>query len=306
MKSKIVLVTGGLGFIGSNLVDELVKNNHKVYVIDNLSTGSLENSNSNANYEFFSLSDEFMLSNIIDQIKPNWVFHLSALPRIQPSFDDPILHDENNVRNTLKLINALKNRNIESFVNSSSSSVYGNPLNFPTNEFEPINPLSPYSLQKYTSEFYIKILCNTYKIPATNLRYFNPYGNRSFNPKNPMNAYSSVIGIFLNNYKMNAPLKIYGSGNQSRDFIHVNDVAKANLCVASNINISNGKVYNVGYGKTYKIKDIANFISNEIIYEEERTGEANTTWADISSLQKLGWNPEIDVFDYLKNELNLK
>jgi UDP-glucose 4-epimerase len=304
MQKRNVLVTGGLGFIGSNLVDELISNNHKVYVIDNLVTGSKNYSNSNAEYDLFDLTNESKLFKLVNMIKPSWVFHLAALPRIQPSFEDPITHDDNNIRNTLKLINVIKSFNIEALVNSSSSSIYGNPENFPTSENENINPLSPYALQKYTSEYYIKILCNFYKIPATSLRYFNPYGNRSFNPENPLNAYSSVIGIFLNKKYTNKPLTVFGNGEQSRDFVHVNDVAKANICVAENIKISNNNSYNVGYGSTHKIIDIAKYISNNIDYKPERTGEAQITWANISKLQTLGWSPKIDVFDYLSNELS--
>lgn len=304
MQKKITLVTGGLGFIGSNLVDELITNNHKVFVIDNLITGSKSYSNNKAEYDFFDLANESKLFSLVNKIKPNWVFHLAALPRIQPSFEDPIIHDDNNIRNTLKLINALKNFKIEALVNSSSSSIYGNPKNFPTSENENINPLSPYALQKYTSEYYVKILCNFYKIPATSLRYFNPYGNRSFNPENPLNAYSSVIGIFLNKKLSNKPLTIFGKGEQSRDFIHVKDVARANICVAEKIDISNNNCYNVGYGITHKIIDIAKYISNSIEFNNERTGEAEMTWADISKLQNLGWTPKIDVFDYLENEIN--
>jgi UDP-glucose 4-epimerase len=305
MSNKICLVTGGLGFIGSHLVDLLISKGHKVTVVDNLSTGNRSYANLKALYEFFDIGDEAKLSNLIKKLQPNWVFHLAALPRIQPSFEDPILHDEHNVRNSIKLITLLaKYSQVEAFVNSSSSSVYGNPLITPTPETDHIDPLSPYALQKFSSEYYVKILCKELKIPAISLRYFNPYGPRSFNNNNPLNAYSSVVGIFLNRAKMGQPLIIFGDGEQSRDFIHVNDVAFANYYVARNIHESEYNVFNVGFGKTFKVLDIAKKISHNIIFQKERHGEARITWADTSKLNAIGWRPTITVFDFIEKEMN--
>lgn len=302
--SKICLVTGGLGFIGSNLVDKLIQDGNIVYVIDNLSTGSFENANDKANYEIFCISDKEKLKNTISKIKPHWVFHLAALPRIQPSFDDPILHDEHNVRNTLKLLEICqKQTSIQAFINSSSSSIYGNPLNFPTSEDERVFPLSPYALQKYTSEFYIKILSQGANFPSLSLRYFNPYGHRSFNPNNPLNAYSSVVGIFLNKKEENKPLLVFGDGEQSRDFIHVSDVVSANIFCANNIEKLKHDAYNVGFGETIKIIEVANIISDNIRFERERPGEATITWADINKLKNAGWNPKIHLKEYLKDKI---
>jgi len=302
--SKICLVTGGLGFIGSNLVDKLIKDENIVYVIDNLSTGTWDNANDKAKYEIFCISDIEKLRNTISKIKPQWVFHLAALPRIQPSFEDPILHDEHNVRNTLKLLEICQTeQSIEAFINSSSSSIYGNPTHFPTNEDERVYPLSPYALQKYTSEFYIKILSQTNNFPSLSLRYFNPYGERSFNPKNSLNAYSSVVGIFLNKFLENKPLLIYGNGEQSRDFIHVSDVVYANIFCAINIEKLKHDSYNVGFGETLKIIDVAKIISDNIIFEKERPGEATMTWADIKKLTSAGWKPKVPLKKYLKEQL---
>jgi UDP-glucose 4-epimerase len=302
--SKICLVTGGLGFIGSNLVDKLINDDNIVYVVDNLSTGSWENANDKAIYEIFCISNKEKLQNIISKIKPHWVFHLAALPRIQPSFEDPILHDEHNVRNTLKLLDICqKQSSIQAFINSSSSSIYGNPLHFPTSEDERVFPLSPYALQKYTSEFYIKILSQGTNFPSLSLRYFNPYGDRSFNPKNPLNAYSSVVGIFLNKKEENKPLLVFGNGEQSRDFIHVSDVVSANIFCAINIEKLKHEAYNVGFGETIKIVEVANIISGNIIFERERPGEASITWADINKLKNAGWSPKVHLKEYLKDRI---
>ena len=302
--SKTCLVTGGLGFIGSNLVDKLIKDGNIVYVIDNLSTGTWDNSNENAKYEIFCISDIDKLRNTISKIKPQWVFHLAALPRIQPSFEDPILHDEHNVRNTLKLLEVCQEqKSIEAFINSSSSSIYGNPTRFPTTEEERVYPLSPYALQKYTSEFYIKILSQKNNFPSLSLRYFNPYGDRSFNTKNPLNAYSSVVGIFLNKKAENKPLSVFGNGEQSRDFIHVSDVVSANIFCAINIDKLKHEAYNIGFGETLKIIEIAKIISDNIVFEKERPGEANMTWANISKLTSAGWRPKILLKEYLIEQL---
>ena len=188
------LVTGGCGFIGSHLVDLLSENNCEVLVIDDLSTGSKKNINKNAKYLYKNIiqcsEEEFL------EFSPDYLFHLAALPRIQPSFENPVLHDEVNVRASLYLFGITKRLNLKAFVYSSSSACYGDPLEFPTSEDAVINPLSPYALQKYTSERYLHILGIHYKVPVVSLRYFNVYGPRSFNPQNSYNAYSSVVGIF--------------------------------------------------------------------------------------------------------------
>lgn len=243
------IVTGGLGFIGSYVVDKLIEKGHTVFVIDNLSTGSMSNQNSNATYEIKDILDNSFLFPFFKSINPDWVFHLAALPRIQPSFDDPVLHDEVNVRGTLNVLESVKNINIKALVFSSSSAIYGTPVEFPTTENAAIDPLSPYALQKYAAERYLHILCLRNKIPVVSLRYFNPYGKRSFNPKNPFNAYTSVVGIFANQKKNSLPITVTGDGLQERDFIHVKDVAEANVLVAEKIQHTNQKVYNVGYGE---------------------------------------------------------
>jgi len=285
------IVTGGLGFIGSSLVDELIENGHIVYVIDNLSTGSLDYQNEKANYEIKDILDRTFLFSFFEQIKPDWVFHLAALPRIQPSFDDPIQHDEVNVRGSINVIDAVKNIGIKALVFSSSSAIYGTPTEFPTSEKAAINPLSPYALQKYAAERYIHILANRLTLPVVSLRYFNPYGPRSFNKKNPFNAYTSVVGIFANQFKNNLPITITGDGLQERDFIHVRDVASANILVAEKIEITNQNVYNVGYGEKISILELGKMFGNNYVFLPEREGEARITHANISELQKLGWNP---------------
>ncbi|KPJ55325.1 hypothetical protein AMJ47_00420 [Parcubacteria bacterium DG_72] len=293
------IVTGGAGFIGSNLVDLLIEKGFQVVVIDNLETGKKENINPQA---------KFIKEDIVnfEKIKPlfegvDYVFHLAALPRIQPSFSDPLYHEKANVIGTINCLLACKGKNIKKFVFSASSACYGNPKELPTTEKAEIDCLCPYALQKYAAEQYCLILGKRYNIPVNSLRYFNVYGPRSFNEKNPFNAYSSVIGIFENQKKKGQKLTITGDGEQSRDFIHVGDVALANLLAAQS-DLLYG-LYNVGFGKPYTINQIAKMYNTEYIYIPERKGEARITHANIEKIKKeLGWKPVISIEDYVRRE----
>lgn len=296
------IVTGGLGFIGSHLVDLLIRKGHSVHVIDNLSTGSMDNKNTNAEYKIESILKLDFLIPYFKHINPDWVFHLAALPRIQPSFDHPEDHDDANVRGSLNILTAVKNISIKALVYSSSSAVYGTPEEVPTTESAMINPLSPYALQKYTAERYLHILALRNNIPVVSLRYFNPYGPRSFNPNNPFNAYTSVIGIFGNQVRNGTALTVTGNGSQERDFIHVSDVAEANILVAEKIEETNQNVFNVGSGKTISILKLAKLFNTEYIFIPERNGEARITHADIGKLNKLGWFPKYSLEESIKNK----
>lgn len=296
------LVTGGAGFIGSNLVDFLISNGKEVIIIDDLSTGKKENVNPEATFIQEDIVNLEKIKPLFDDV--DFVFHLAALPRIQPSFDDPIEHEEANVIGTINCLLACKGRKrIKKFIFAGSSAIYGNPDELPTSEGAKINCLNPYSLQKYIAEQYCLILGKEYRIPVISLRYFNPYGPRSFNPKNPFNAYSSVIGIFENKRKERKPLTITGNGEQSRDFVHVQDLAKAHLLAAES-NYSD-KIYNIGFGKSYTVNQIAEMFKADYVYIPERKGEAIITLANINKIKKeLNWTPEIKVEDYIKKIIN--
>lgn len=283
------IVTGGCGFIGSHVVDLLIAKGLDVTVVDNLSTGRRENGNPNAHYV---LQDVAAISqDLLHQ--QDYVFHLAALPRIQPSFDAPQEHEIANVMTTIELLTKLKGSpRLKKLVVSSSSAIYGNPTALPTPETCPIAPLSPYALQKYATEQYALLLGLRYGIPVIALRYFNAYGPRSFNPANPQNAYSSVIGIFAQQAKGTGMLTITGDGSQTRDFVHVRDIARANLLAAYSA-IKN-EAYNVGTGHSYSILEIAQSFEANITFIPPRKGEALTTWADISSIRRdLQWSPKI-------------
>jgi UDP-glucose 4-epimerase len=291
------LVTGGLGFIGSNIVDFLIERGWDITVVDNLSTGSDSYRNSKAKY---LIKDVYKLT--LDEVSDfEYVFHLAALPRIQPSFDEPEEHEQANVMITIHLLQLLKqNKKLKKLVYSASSSCYGNPENYPTTESEPIKPLNPYALQKYASEQYCLILGERFNIPVNTLRYFNAYGPRSFNPNNPQNAYSSVVGIFNNQKRGGKPLTITGNGSQRRDFVHVSDIANANYLAA--MSEIKGEYFNIGFGTCYSVLEIAQMFDSPYEFIPERKGEALITHASISKAKELiGWQPRIGILKGIKS-----
>jgi UDP-glucose 4-epimerase len=286
------LVTGGAGFIGSHVADFLLAHGFDVVVLDNLSTGRRENVHPQATFVQADITRYEQLEQYCRDC--DYLFHLAALPRIQPSFEDPVGHDRVNVHGTLNLLLACRNTRLKKFVYSSSSAVYGTPDIVPTAEDAPIRCENPYALHKYAAEQYCLMLGKRYGIPVVSLRYFNVYGPRSYNPEDMFNAYSPVIGIFLHRAANHQPLSITGDGKQSRDFIHVADIAAANLAAARSM--QTGEVYNVGFGRTYAILDIARRIAQDYEFVPERPGEARRTLADIGKIKrKLGWQPQIDL-----------
>jgi UDP-glucose 4-epimerase len=285
-------VTGGAGFIGSHVADYLIEQGFDVVILDNLSTGRRENINPKAT---FFQADITKYDQIKDHCRDcDYLFHLAALPRIQPSFDDPLMHDTVNIHGTLNLLEACKNTRLKKFVYSSSSALYGTPDVVPTDEEAKIHCDNPYALHKFAAEQYCLMLGKRFGIPVVSLRYFNAYGTRSYNPEDTFNAYSPVIGIFLHRAASGRRLLITGDGRQSRDFIHVVDIATANLAVA--ISERTGRVYNVGFGRAYTIEEIARRISDNYEFIPERPGEARRTLANIDKIKReIGWRPEIDL-----------
>ncbi len=295
------IVTGGAGFIGSHVVDHLINQGNEVKVIDNLSSGSELNINPKAEFAKHDLSDnELSLSDIIKGF--DGVFHLAALPRIQPSFNQPMEHHKNNIDSILNLLMAMRDAGIPRIVISSSSSCYGNAESYPTDETEKISLENPYALQKYSAEQYGLIFGKFWGIQVISLRYFNVYGPRSFNPEDRFNSYSSVIGIFNYKHKNNEKIEVTGDGNQQRDFVHAFDVARANeLAMNSKVD---GDFFNVGFGKAYSINEVANIFSDQVEHIPERTGEAHITLADVAKIKKsLGWEPTISLEKALKEDL---
>ncbi|MCA6362430.1 MAG: NAD-dependent epimerase/dehydratase family protein [Bacteroidetes bacterium] len=299
-----VLITGVAGFIGSNLLDVLLaETNWQIDGIDNLSTGTKANiAHALGNPRFtFTEADLATLTTLQPYTK---VFHLAALPRIQPSFEYIGEHITANVTRAMHLVELMiKENHYPRLIYSGSSAIYGTPDHIPTTENESVKCLSPYAFQKYEVEKYLEILAERYPLNYVTLRYFNPYGPRSFNPANAFNAYSSVIGIFLNRHKNGQALLVTGNGTQRRDFIHVHDLALANLAAATHPHKLN-TAFNVGFGDTFAVLDVAKMISDNIEFIAKREGEADVTYADTAKAREiLGWQPRYKLSDYLKNEL---
>lgn len=298
------LVTGVAGFIGSNLLDYLIEHTDwEITGYDNLSTGNLKNIQHQLSSSRFSFNEK-NISNITSLKEYTYVFHLAALPRIQPSFEFVTQHINENLTVTMHLVELMiKEQYFPKFIFSSSSAIYGTPKNIPTAEDELIDCLSPYAFQKYEVEKYLELLSTRYPLNYVCLRYFNPYGPRSFNPENKFNAYSSVVGIFLYRKQNNLPLLVTGDGGQQRDFIHVYDLAKANYLSAIHPErINTG--FNIGNGSTLSVLELAKKISTEIEFIPKREGEAEITFADVSKARKaLGWAPSHAIEDFLQQTL---
>lgn len=292
------VVTGGAGFIGSHIVDLLLAEGMEVLVIDNLSTGQKKNVSSGAKLVKADITNFKEIAPYFRNV--DFVFHAAAWPRLQPSFEQPVEHEETNVIGTINCLLACRGKKIKKFVYSSSSSVYGNPKELPTSEEAPINCLNPYALQKYAAEQYCLILGKRYGLPVIALRYSNNYGPRSFNPKNPFNAYSSVIGIFENQRKEGKPLTITGDGEQKRDFVYVKDVARANILAA--FSKYKGRVYNISFGKCYSINQVAKMFNAQYKYVPARQEEARVVWLKTDKAnEELRWVPRVGVLDYVKS-----
>lgn len=297
------LVTGGAGFIGSNLVDELVKRGDQVIIIDNLTTGKKENINPAA--EFYQAD----IRNLA-QIKPlfagaEYVFHLAAFPRVQPSIEDPLTANDINLNGTLNVLAAARAAGVKKVIYSASSSAYGNQEKMPLTEEMPARPLSPYGLQKYVGELYCRLFSEIYNLPTVSLRYFNVYGKRQA----VEGAYCLVMGIFVRQRLAGEPLTIVGDGEQRRDFTSVIDVVQANILAAESDKAGKGEVINIGRGSSYSVNELARLIGGPTVNLPPRL-EPKETLADNSLAKKLlGWEPKVDLPDWLeeyKKEMGLK
>ncbi len=282
-----ILVTGGAGFIGSNLTEKLINDGHRVTIIDNLSTGDKANLHKDA--EFFELD----IANL-DAIKPVFkdielVFHVAAIPRIGRSIENPSETFRSNVTGTLNVLLAARDAGVGRVVYSASSSSYGPQNKLPLSEDMPSRPLNPYALSKYIGEELCKEFTELYKFDTISLRYFNVYGPRM----NAEGEYATVIGKFLRMKRDGVPLTIVGDGKQTRDFTHVSDVARANI-LASQVERGGGEIINIGAGDNHSVQEIADIIGGEHVYIAQRPGEVRDTLADISKAKRiLGWEPRV-------------
>ena len=297
------VVTGGAGFIGSNLVDRLVSQNHEVYIIDNFISGKKENCNENAKYHDINIADEVNLS-LIEKVLDgcDTVFHCAALARVQPSIFNPIKYEINNTMGIVNMLKCSVDMGVRRFVYSASSSAYGSTKKLPSKESDNPNPISPYANQKYYGELCCKMFSKVYNLETVSLRYFNVYGER----QNLGGAYATVVGIFLNQLMNKNPLTINGDGNQRRDFTYVGDVVSANIFAAKSKNVGKGEVINIGNGENISINELAESIGGEVIFNEP-LNEPFANLADINKAKKLlDWEPTTDLISWIKNYKKIK
>ena len=299
------VVVGGAGFIGSNIVDKLVEQNHEVVIIDNLSTGKMENVNPKAKLCVVDIMKPHNAECLVDCMKgADTVFLLAAKARVQPSIENPVEYETNNTIGTLNVLKCASDAGVRRVVYSASSSAYGNTEKLPSIESDPVNPLSPYGAQKYYGEVMCKMFSEVYGLETVSLRYFNIYGER----QNVGGAYAMVIGIFVDQLLNGKPMTIRGDGEQRRDFTYVGDVVNANILASQSENVGNGEVINIGNGDNRSINDIADMIGGDRI-NVDPVIEPKATLADNSKAEKLlGWKPTQNIEDWVpgyKKEMGL-
>jgi UDP-glucose 4-epimerase len=294
------LVTGGAGFIGSNLVDELINTGHEVVSIDNESAESNSQFywNEKAKNYPIDINDFCSLGWVFKHEKPEIVFHLAAEARIQPTVNEPQKACMTNFVGTCNVLQASRENKVKRVIYSSTSSAYGLANHLPLEESMVKDCLNPYSVSKTGGEELCKVYYNIYGLETITLRYFNVYGDR----EPTRGHYAPVIGLFLRQRREGKPMTIVGDGKQTRDFTHIDDVVNANILASGADNREAlGGVFNIGTGKNYSILQIAEMIGGDVEYIAERAGESRSTLANNDKAKKLlNWEPSKDLKNYLK------
>jgi len=290
------IVTGGAGFIGSHLVDQLIELGHEVIVLDNFSTGRRDNLEHVKNKIILIECDLSINGDWIHYFKDvDWVFHLAALADIVPSIQKPEAYFNANVNGTFNVVQACKVADVKKIIYAASSSCYGIPDIYPTTETSAIKPQYPYALTKRIGEELVMHWAQVYKLPVISCRFFNVYGTRS----RTSGTYGAVFGVFLAQKLANKPMTIVGDGNQTRDFTYVTDVANALLSAAKSNKTE--QIYNIGSGNTVSINKLVELLGGEKTHIPKRPGEPDCTYADISKIKTdLNWSPKISIEDGVK------
>ena len=287
------LITGGAGFIGSHLIDSLLKKGNKVTVLDNYSTGRSSNLDHIKNVDLLQfikcdISDGGAIEKHFENV--DLVFHLAALADIVPSIENPSEYYNSNVQGTFNVLEASRKNDVKRFVYVASSSCYGIPDEFPTSETAEIRLQYPYALTKYLGEQLVMHWCLVYNLPAVSLRLFNVYGPRS----RTSGTYGAVFGVFLAQKLAGKPFTVVGDGTQTRDFTYVSDVVDA-LIKAAESDI-NGEIINIGSGCIYSVNQLIELLEGDVVHITKRPGEPDCTWADITKAKKLlSWEPKVSL-----------
>jgi nucleoside-diphosphate-sugar epimerase len=300
-----VLVTGGAGFIGSHLVDRLLAKGFEVTVLDNFSSGRMENISSHKDSRDFHLvrgdvRDESLVNRVVKDV--DGVFHEAALVDVSLSVENPLLFNDLNVGGTLNLLKACADSDVKRFVFASSAAVYGDSEPAEKSESMVPKPISPYGVSKLAAENYIQVFSELYGLETVSLRYFNVYGPR----QGLGSSYSGVITAFITRLLKDLPPVIYGDGLQSRDFVHVEDVVSANILALESKN-SVGEIFNIASGTAVTVRELAKMLQKSAkmehsgpIFAERRSGDIRHCSSDISKAEQLlGYTPKIQ----LKNGL---
>lgn len=299
-----MLVTGGAGFIGSHLAEELSKDN-EVIILDNLSTGRKENikdlvKKTNVKFVKGSMTDLALLQDIIGDV--DYVFHQGAIPSVPRSIERPFASNDANINGTLNVLIASKEAGVKKVIYASSSSVYGDAPEMPKKEDMIPNPLSPYAVTKIAGEYYCKVFQEVYGLKTVSLRYFNVFGQR----QDPTSEYAAVIPKFITSILNNKPPTIYGDGEQSRDFTFVKSVVEANILAAESDATG---VFNIACGRRITINKLVDMI-NEIlgkdvkpVYVASRAGDIKHSLADISRAKSFGYEPKSNFKEGLKETI---
>jgi len=300
--SKLYLVTGGAGFIGSHIVQRLVKRGERVRVVDNLCTGEIERLASVLSVIDFveeDLADPAVCDRVVDGV--DYVLHQAAIPSVQRSIRDPMASNRANITATLNVLESCRTHGVRRLVYAASSSAYGDTKVLPKREDMPATPLSPYALQKFVGERYAKLYFDLYKLETVSLRYFNVFGPS----QDPYSEYSAVIPKFITKLLAGEKLTIFGDGEQSRDFTYVENVVQANL-LALTADGAAGKMMNLGCGTRISLNQLVKQLENilglnaQVEYLPARAGDVRDSLADIGLAERLlGYLPRVSVEDGL-------
>jgi UDP-glucose 4-epimerase len=299
MQSQRVLLTGGLGQVGSYLCERLVSEGHTVTILDNLSS-IFRPYPDEANFVKGDIRDAGLVNILMAQA--DIVIHCAAQISIARSMEDPLFDEENNVTGTLNLLNAARKANITRFVYFSSAAVYGDPVRLPVDEAHPQNPMSPYGASKLSGEKYALMFHKAYGLPTTAIRPFNIYSPR----QDPSNPYSGVISKFIDNVKKGKPPVIFGDGTATRDFVSVHDVVDLVMLMIEK-DAAVGEVFNCGTGQVTSIEELAQIVIGlygsdlKPVHERERPGDIKYSYADISHAKNLlGYLPKVGLREGLE------
>jgi len=297
------LVTGGAGFIGSNIVRRLLALGEQVRLLDDFSTGKRENVNDLSGAEIIegSLLDQECIREVVDGI--DYILHQGAIPSVPRSVEDPLGSNEANITGTLNLLLAAKAAGVKSFVFAASSSAYGDKEVLPKVETMPADPLSPYAVNKYTGELYMKVFASIYGLPTVSLRYFNIFGPY----QDPASEYAAVIPKFIISMLNKEAPVIYGDGEQTRDFTYIDNAVTANLLACKTKKAGQGEMINIACGARYSLNELIRIL-NDILgtnikpkYTDPRPGDVKHSLADITKAKNLlDYEVEVDFEEGLR------